>query len=99
MGPMHANKSSVFTRKSNLTRHPIFLFIISINPLIEQSSSHEQILNELFLSWLMVQLEVLNHYCASYFPGKLFENADSWDLPLEVSSSMGQISLCLQVPR
>ena len=96
---MHAKKYSLFIRKSNLTRHPIFLFIISINPLIEQSSSHEQILNELFLGWLMVQPEVLNHYCASCFPGKLFENADSWDLPLEISSPMGQTSLCLQVPR
>ena len=59
------------------------------NPIIEQSRSHEQIVNELFSSWVMAQPEVLNQWHFSCFPGKLFGNADSWDLALEVHSPMG----------
>ena len=37
----------------------------------------------------MAQPEVLNQWHFSCFPGKLFGNADSWDLALEVHSPMG----------
>lgn len=76
----------------------MFLFVKSIIPIIEQRCSHEQILNELFSSWLMVRPGLLHHYCASWFPRRLCEKTDSWDCPLKTSSPMSPTSLCLQAP-
>ena len=36
MGLRHANKYSLLIRNSNLTGHPVLLFIISINPVIKK---------------------------------------------------------------
>ena len=98
-GQRYATTHLLFIRNANLTGHSTFLFIKSIIPIIEQSSSHEQVSNELFLTRIMVQPKGLNHYWTSWFPGKLFENADSRDPSLEISSPMGQTPARLQVPR